>query len=366
RRRADGAAPVLVADLGTGSGAIGLAIAAERDWTEVWVTDASADALDVARANLAGLGRPGARVTVAEGAWFAALPDDARGSVDVIVSNPPYVAADEDLPPSVADWEPESALVAGPAGTEDLEHLIDEARTWLAPGGALVLELAPHQAEPMAARLTRQGYTAVRIEADLAGLDRVVVGRVPDPVPSAAIATLRAGGAVVVPTDTVYGVAVRADLPGAADRLAELKDRAAEQPVAVLVGSIEQADAVGVLSVDARRLAERWWPGPLTLVLPRRPGLDWDLGEPADTVGVRVPDHELVRGLASAVGPLATTSANRHGEPTPPTAASAAAVLTGPPDLVVDGGRCEGAASTVVDATGPGLVVLRAGPILLE
>jgi len=73
-----------------------------------------------------------------------------------------------------------------------------------------------------------------------------------------------------------------------------------------------------------------------------------------------------VRGLASAVGPLATTSANRHGEPTPPTAASAAAVLTGPPDLVVDGGRCAGAASTVVDATGPVLVVLRAGPIELE
>jgi release factor glutamine methyltransferase len=366
RRRAAGASPVLVADLGTGSGAIGMAIAAERDWTEVWLTDASPEALDVARANLAGLGQPAARVTVAEGAWFAALPDDARGSLDVIVSNPPYIAADEALPRSVVDWEPAAALVAGPAGTEDLEHLIDEARTWLAPGGALVLELAPHQAEPMADRLTRQGYTAVRVEADLAGLERVVVGRVPDPAPSAAIATLRAGGAVVVPTDTVYGVAVRADLPGAVERLAELKDRAAEQPVAVLVASIEQAGAVGVLSDAARRLAERWWPGPLTLVLPRQPDLDWDLGEPADTVGVRVPDHDLVRGLAAAVGPLATTSANRHGEATPPTAAEAAAVLTGPPDLVVDGGRCAGIASTVIDATGATPVVLRAGPIELE
>ncbi|HEY5888191.1 MAG TPA: L-threonylcarbamoyladenylate synthase, partial [Acidimicrobiales bacterium] len=231
---------------------------------------------------------------------------------------------------------------------------------------ALVLELAPHQAEPMAGRLTRQGYTAVRVEADLAGLERVVVGRVPDLAPNAAIATLRAGGAVVVPTDTVYGVAVRADLPGAVDRLAALKDRAAEQPVAVLVASIEQADTVGVLSAAARRLAERWWPGPLTLVLARHPGLDWDLGDPADTVGVRVPDHDLVRGLATAVGPLATTSANRHGEPTPPTAAEAAAILTGPPDLVVDGGRCAGVASTVVDATGVEPVVLRAGPIELE
>jgi L-threonylcarbamoyladenylate synthase len=161
-------------------------------------------------------------------------------------------------------------------------------------------------------------------------------------------------------------VAVRADLPGAVDRLAALKDRAAEQPVALLVASIEQAGTVGVLSAAARRLAERWWPGPLTLVLARHPGLDWDLGEPADTVGVRVPDHDLVRGLATAVGPLATTSANRHGEPTPPTAAEAAAILTGLPDLVVDGGRCAGMASTVVDATGVEPVVLRAGPIELE
>lgn len=178
-----------------------------------------------------------------------------------------------------------------------------------------------------------------------------------------AAAALRAGGAVVVPTDTVYGVAVRADLPGAAAVLAGLKERAEEQPIAVLVASVEQAAAVGELPAWAGPIVERWWPGPLTLVLRRRPGLAWDLGEPAATVGVRVPDHDLVRALAAEVGPLATTSANRHGEPTPATAAQAAAALTGEVAVVVDGGVVAGTASTVVDATGTGPVVLREGPI---
>ena len=166
----------LVVDLGTGSGAIGLAVAAEREHVEVWLTDASPDALAVARANLAGLGRAGARVTVAEGQWFDALPADARGGIDVVVSNPPYLADHEDLPDAVADWEPAEALVAGPEGTEDLVHLIDTAREWLAPGGALVLELAPWQAAPMADRAAA-AYSEVRVEADLAGLERVLIAR---------------------------------------------------------------------------------------------------------------------------------------------------------------------------------------------
>jgi tRNA threonylcarbamoyl adenosine modification protein (Sua5/YciO/YrdC/YwlC family) len=111
------------------------------------------------------------------------------------------------------------------------------------------------------------------------------------------------------------------------------------------------------------RVAQRWWPGPLTLVLPRRSGLALHLGEPETTVGLRVPEHPLVQAVAAAVGPIATTSANRHGEPTATTAQEAVAALGEGVALAVDGGRLEGRSSTVVDATGPSWRVLREGPV---
>jgi release factor glutamine methyltransferase len=141
----------------------------------VWATDASPDALAVARANIAGTGRPGARVRVAEGDWFDALPSDLRGSLDLVVSNPPYVATEDDLPPEVADWEPRPALVAGDAGTEHLERIVAEAPGWLAPGGALVVELAPAQAGQVADLADQVGFTSVEVGQDLSGRDRMVV-----------------------------------------------------------------------------------------------------------------------------------------------------------------------------------------------
>jgi release factor glutamine methyltransferase len=168
-----------VADLGTGSGAIALALAAEQPLVDVWATDASADALAVARANTAGVGRAAARVRLVEGDWLAALPDDLRGRLGVIVSNPPYVACDEALPAEVADWEPPGALVAGPTGREVLEHLVDRAPAYLRPGGALVLELAPAQAPLLLQRAEETGYVEVRVHDDLAGRPRVLVARRP-------------------------------------------------------------------------------------------------------------------------------------------------------------------------------------------
>jgi len=170
--------PVHVADLGTGSGAIGLAIAAEQTSTEVMLTDISADALAVARANIASLGRAGARVTVAEGSWFEALPVELRGRFGVIVSNPPYIAASEDLSEDVAAWEPPGALVAGPLGTEDIDQLLAGAPGWLTSEGALVLEMAPDQTAA-AARAATETFAEVVVERDLAGLERVVVARIP-------------------------------------------------------------------------------------------------------------------------------------------------------------------------------------------
>lgn len=165
-----------VADLGTGSGAIALSVAVERADTEVWATDVSDDALAVARANLAGIGRPGARVHLASGSWFAALPEAHRGGFDLIISNPPYVAESDDLPDEVRDWEPTLALVSGPTGLESLDPLVDGAPAWLSADGVLVVELAPGQAAAVAGR-ARGLFTEVEIGRDLTGRDRMVIAR---------------------------------------------------------------------------------------------------------------------------------------------------------------------------------------------
>jgi release factor glutamine methyltransferase len=167
----------VVVDLGTGSGAIALSVAVERERVEVWATERSAGAVDVARANLAGIGRAAARVRVVEGSWFEPLPAELAGRVDVVVSNPPYVAAGEALPEEVARWEPAAALVAGPRGTEALEVVLEQALRWLGPWGSVVVELAPHQAEAMAGHARALGYREVRVEPDLAGRSRVLVAR---------------------------------------------------------------------------------------------------------------------------------------------------------------------------------------------
>ncbi len=174
--RGDDASALVAVDLGTGSGAIALSLAVERRGLEVWATDVSGDALDVARANLAGTGRAGTRVRLVEGSWFDALPVELAGRVDVVVANPPYIGTAEALPLEVSAWEPTGALVAGPTGREALEQLIDEAPGWLSAGGAIVFELAPEQADTLAARAGARGFSAVRVERDLAGRRRVLVG----------------------------------------------------------------------------------------------------------------------------------------------------------------------------------------------
>lgn len=184
----------------------------------------------------------------------------------------------------------------------------------------------------------------------------------------AACDTLSAGQVVALPTDTVYGIAALPGLPGATDRLFELKGRSARVPIAVLCADAQQALGLAdpvALGDEVRRIAERLWPGPLTLVLPRRPGLGYVLGEPADTVGVRCPDQSLVQAIAADVGPIATTSANHHGDPTPPTAGEVAATFGDGVALVLDGGRCASPASTVIDATRSDWRVLRQGELPL-
>ena len=171
--------PLTVADLGTGSGAIGLALADELplDGVTVWMTDASADAIDVARANLAGLGRRGRNVRIATGSWFSALP--AGTQLDLAVANPPYIADDSaEVEAAVRAWEPSVALFAGPDGLDAVRMIVSDAPQWIRPGGWLVLEIGADQGSAVADLLVAAAFEAVEIRPDLAGRDRVAIARV--------------------------------------------------------------------------------------------------------------------------------------------------------------------------------------------
>jgi release factor glutamine methyltransferase len=165
----------IAVDLGTGSGAIALSLAAERSSLEVWGTDRSALALEVASGNLAGLGRIASRVRLVEGSWWSALPGELRGRVDVAVSNPPYVAETDALPAEVADWEPRDALIPGPTGLEAIEEIVTGAPEWLARPAALVIEIGETQGDAVIALARAAGFTGVEVRPDLAGKPRALI-----------------------------------------------------------------------------------------------------------------------------------------------------------------------------------------------
>ena len=175
--RANGIDRPVVVDLGTGSGAIGLSVAAEVERAEVWISDASTDALVVARSNLAGIGRAATRVRAVEGSWFEALPEELIGTIDLIVSNPPYVAIGDEVEDVVREWEPMSALFAGDDGLDDIRKIVTGAVTWLRPGGILVLEMAPDQVPMVSDLALANGFVTTECHSDLAGRPRAVVAR---------------------------------------------------------------------------------------------------------------------------------------------------------------------------------------------
>lgn len=188
-----------------------------------------------------------------------------------------------------------------------------------------------------------------------------------DPPPPAAIRAaaeaLRAGDIIGVPTDTVYGLAADPWQSGASDRLFLVKGRPRNVELPVFVSGRDQADGLTAnLPVAAERLMERFWPGPLTIVVPRRPGLAADLGEDDATIGLRCPAHPVPLALCREFGPYATTSANRHGSPPMVEAAQFVGALVGV-ELVLDAGPCDGEPSSVVDATGEIPKLLRAGAV---
>jgi L-threonylcarbamoyladenylate synthase len=181
---------------------------------------------------------------------------------------------------------------------------------------------------------------------------------------SRALSVLQAGGLVAFPTDTVYGLAAATFSSAAIEKLFAAKTRETAKAIAVLIGDLSQLDLISSgLTSSARKLAARFWPGALTLVVPKHPILPANIS-PYPSVGVRMPNHTFAIELMHRVGPLATTSANLSGSANASTPKEVLAQLAGRIDLLLDGGTCPGGVpSTVVDCTQDPPIILRTGSV---
>lgn len=183
-----------------------------------------------------------------------------------------------------------------------------------------------------------------------------------------AVTALRAGKLVVLPTDTVYGIAADAFDHDAVAALLAAKGRFRDSPPPVLIGALATLDGLARdVSAAGRELVEAFWPGPLTLVCTEQPSLSWDLGDALGTVAIRMPDHPLALDLLRRTGPLAVSSANRSGRPPAITVADAQHQLGESVELYLDEGPCVSSRpSSIVDVSGESPRLLRAGALSLE
>ena len=192
---------------------------------------------------------------------------------------------------------------------------------------------------------------------------KILLAASPDSIPLA-LDILKSGGLVAFPTDTVYGVGALAFDGAAVESIYAAKGRSVEKSIPILIGDPHDLANVTLEAPEmAARLATRFWPGPLTLVVSKHPNLPEAVSATL-TVGVRVPDHPVARALLRAAGPMAVTSANLSGQPSPSTAQEVFAQLGGRIALIIDGGKTPGGVpSTVVDCLGAEPQILREGPI---
>jgi release factor glutamine methyltransferase len=364
KRLADHPAPI-VADLGTGSGALAVSLALDLPKSRVEAVDCSAEALDLARSNAARHGVDG-RVTfhlghLAEPLHAAGL----AGRVDAVLANLPYIPSADiaSLEPEVRAHEPRLALDGGPDGLDVIRACAPRAAALLAHGGCALFECGDGQAAAVDAILGAAGLDAGGTVNDWGGRPRGVWGVRGDLF--AALAALEAGELILFPTETVYGIGARCDRPAAIARLYAAKGRDAGKPLQILVADASTARR---LAADwppmAEALAARFWPGPLTLVVPASEAVPADLRAADGTVGLRCPDLPLLTRLLAAAGPLAASSANRAGQPPATTRAEAVACLGDAAAVALDGGTArEGVASTVVRLGAAGVEILRQGAL---
>ncbi|MGQ9682353.1 MAG: peptide chain release factor N(5)-glutamine methyltransferase [Anaerolineae bacterium] len=409
----------LLWDVGTGSGAIALAVAAQRPGARVVGSDVSAEALAVAACNRCRLG------LAANVRWVRAdLLSATRGGIDGVLANLPYLSATEyaEAMPEVSHYEPRLALEAGPQGLELVERLCRQAAALEPPPAVVLLEIGALQG-PRAVEIARAAFPhrVITLARDLAGWDRVLeVGQRPSPpaplpegegqgegvrshratmapppltgeressgwrhivssvthiLPASpegialAAAALQAGEVVALPTDTVYGIGAAVFHQQAVQALYDIKGRPEGKAIPLLLA--DAADLPQVASnvpPCAQRLIARYWPGALTLVLLARPTVPAVVRAGGETVAVRVPDDAVARALIRAVGaPLATTSANLSGQREAHSAREVLEQLGARVRWVLDGGESPGGiASTVLDLTVSPPLVRRQGALSEE
>ena len=400
---AAGVETVRALEVGTGTGCIALSIASERPGTRVVATDLSDAAVELAVRNRDALGLEDP-VRVVSGDLASGVDPRLMGTFSVLVSNPPYIpsALVPTLPEEVVGYEPGLALDGGDDGLDVFRRILELAPSALRPGGMLCCELF-EDAVATAADLCREqgGWAAVEVREDLTHRPRVLVavreGNLADALPEGvelaarrtervvtasqdspddeivrrAAHVLTAGGVVVVPTDSVYGLCCVAT-PGnpAHRRIFEMKRRDPSQTLPWFVADASGLERYGRdVPAWAHDLARRYWPGVLTLVVRASDEVPAEYAQTnGGTIALRVPDSELVRAIVREAGvPLAQTSANTHGQAAATTGADVEERLIDMVDLVIDAGPAPVAlASTIVDCTGADPLVLREGAIPAE
>jgi len=193
---------------------------------------------------------------------------------------------------------------------------------------------------------------------------RILTTQDPEAI-SIAFEIIKSGGTIAFPTDTVYGLAVDPYNLQAINRIYAIKERSMEKAIPILIGDFQQLGSlVSEINESAKILAQKFWPGPLTLILPKAPILP-DALSLYPTIGIRMPNHKFALKLLKVTGPLATTSANISGDANPRTGQDVLDQLGGRIDLLLDGGKTPGALpSTVVDISSKSIRLLREGPII--